>query len=508
VGAVGSYTFTGVTANHTISASFAIDVFTITASAGANGAISPTGAVSVNYGTDTTFTITPSTGYHILDVLVDGSSVGAVGSYTFTGVTANHTIAALFAINNYIVTASGWNMISLPVEPDSCRVGYLFPGYQAAFDFLGGTYHLAICMDHCNGYWLKMPANDSVEVRGGDVSNCSITLVSGWNLIGVPNCSVTPVTDPPGNITAIFEYLPSSGYRLVSNGGPLIPDKAYWVRSSSTCNLILDCNPVLLSNEKGDVKSEKVSSLSEFSLHAQGEELGGVSDYEVVLGTNSFIQEIPAPPAPPEYSVKLELNNTDWSGPFCRDIRMDGGDSCSWVIALNPHGNISPPSARTAILSWAPSSLEEEGEYFLVDGYDGTGQVVVPDMRAVNEYSLTGINRDYYFTLVHIANPTGISGRDNAIPKEYSLYQAYPNPFNPQTTIAYDLPKDSFVKLIVFDLLGRAVRMLSNGNQAAGHKQVIWDGKTETGVQVTSGIYFYSLTTSEYSKTMKMTVIR
>ena len=106
MGAVTSYTFTNVTANHTIAASFAIDTYTITASAGANGAISPAGAVTVNYGANQTFTITPATDYHVADVLVDGVSVGAVTSYTFTNVTANHTIAATFAIDTYTITAS------------------------------------------------------------------------------------------------------------------------------------------------------------------------------------------------------------------------------------------------------------------------------------------------------------------------------------------------------------------------------------------------------------------
>ena len=75
VGAVTSYTFTNVTANHTIAASFAIDTHTITATAGANGTISPTGAVTVNHGASQTFTITPATSYHVADVLVDGASV-------------------------------------------------------------------------------------------------------------------------------------------------------------------------------------------------------------------------------------------------------------------------------------------------------------------------------------------------------------------------------------------------------------------------------------------------
>ncbi|UAY51600.1 beta strand repeat-containing protein [Ferruginibacter albus] len=99
VGAVTSYNFTNVSANHTIAASFAINTFTITASAGSNGSISPSGATSVNAGSSQSFTITPNTGYVIADVLVDGSSVGAVSSYNFTNVLATHTIAASFAVS-------------------------------------------------------------------------------------------------------------------------------------------------------------------------------------------------------------------------------------------------------------------------------------------------------------------------------------------------------------------------------------------------------------------------
>jgi PKD repeat protein len=106
VGAVASYTFESVAAAHTIEASFAIDTFVITASAGAGGAISPSGAISVDYGASQTFTITPNAGYHVLDVLVDGASVGAVASYTFENVAAAHTIAVSFSIDTYVITAS------------------------------------------------------------------------------------------------------------------------------------------------------------------------------------------------------------------------------------------------------------------------------------------------------------------------------------------------------------------------------------------------------------------
>jgi len=106
VGSVSSYTFTNVQAAHNISASFAINTYTITASAGIGGSISPSGSVNVNYGSNQTFTITPNLGYSITSVLVDNSSVGSVSTYTFTNITANHTIAASFAINTYTITAS------------------------------------------------------------------------------------------------------------------------------------------------------------------------------------------------------------------------------------------------------------------------------------------------------------------------------------------------------------------------------------------------------------------
>jgi hypothetical protein len=106
-GPISFYTFNGVYADHTISATFAINTYnTITATAGANGSITPSGKVIVNYGANKTFTIKPNTSYHVADVLVDGVSVGAVTTYTFNNVTGDHTISATFAINTYLLTVT------------------------------------------------------------------------------------------------------------------------------------------------------------------------------------------------------------------------------------------------------------------------------------------------------------------------------------------------------------------------------------------------------------------
>lgn len=112
VGAVTSYTFNNLNADHTVAATFGNSGYTITASAGANGSITPSGASTVTSGSTPTYTVTPATGYYVASVTVDGTAVvsnipgGAGYSYTFTGVTAPHTIAATFAMRSYHVVAS------------------------------------------------------------------------------------------------------------------------------------------------------------------------------------------------------------------------------------------------------------------------------------------------------------------------------------------------------------------------------------------------------------------
>lgn len=121
---VNPRTDTNVTADITVTATFVVDTFAITASAGVNGAIDPSASVSVDYGTSQSFTITPSTGYHIQDVFVDGSSVGAVTSYTFANVTASHTITTAFAINTYTLTyTAGANGTITGTSPETVNHG-------------------------------------------------------------------------------------------------------------------------------------------------------------------------------------------------------------------------------------------------------------------------------------------------------------------------------------------------------------------------------------------------
>ena len=141
VGPVTTYTFDNITANHTISAGFAATTTPIiTASAGANGTITPSGAVTVNYGDSQTFTITPDSGYTIADVLVDGVSVGPVTTYTFDNITANHTISAGFAATIvHVITLSGQGSVEDTSIGSTAYAGLNYGGSASSFGIGGDS---------------------------------------------------------------------------------------------------------------------------------------------------------------------------------------------------------------------------------------------------------------------------------------------------------------------------------------------------------------------------------
>ena len=98
-------------------------------------------------------------------------------------------------------------------------------------------------------------------------------------------------------------------------------------------------------------------------------------------------------------------------------------------------------------------------------------------------------------------------------PETTALLPNYPNPFNPETWIPYQLAKPSDVSISIYAANGELVRQIDLGNQAAGIYQsrsgaVYWDGKNQIGESVSSGLYFYSLTAGEFSATRRMLIVK
>ncbi|OUV01443.1 MAG: hypothetical protein CBC40_08130 [bacterium TMED80] len=101
-----------------------------------------------------------------------------------------------------------------------------------------------------------------------------------------------------------------------------------------------------------------------------------------------------------------------------------------------------------------------------------------------------------------------MSADNDLVPIEFNLYQNHPNPFNPYTKLKYDLPKDSYVSLTIFDMLGNVVNNLVNTNQSSGFKSVQWNATDNLGQPISAGVYLYSIETKDFRQTKKMILLK
>ncbi len=219
VGAVASYTFAPVTANHTIEATFAQYQYTITANAGNGGSITPNGVTNMVYNGTQTYTITPATGYHINNVYVDGASVGAVSSYTFTDVTANHTIFATFDINEYTITVNQPN--NGVINPGTTTVQYgatptfvVTPntGYYVSAITLNGTNVINNATQVNGVYTYTLPAVTADRTLTATMTQKTFTITASAGAHGTINPSGTATVNFGANKS--YNFNPATGYEV------------------------------------------------------------------------------------------------------------------------------------------------------------------------------------------------------------------------------------------------------------------------------------------------------
>ena len=114
---------------------------------------------------------------------------------------------------------------------------------------------------------------------------------------------------------------------------------------------------------------------------------------------------------------------------------------------------------------------------------------------------------DDIFTIT-VPKNTSVGREKEGIPETFELHQNYPNPFNPITTISFQLPKNEMVTLKVYNILGQEIRNLVSEVHQSGYYSVQWNGENSTGVPVTSGVYFYVMSTPSYSSVKKMVLLK
>jgi len=105
-------------------------------------------------------------------------------------------------------------------------------------------------------------------------------------------------------------------------------------------------------------------------------------------------------------------------------------------------------------------------------------------------------------------NCVQVSILDETFPLIYKLYRAYPNPFNPVSTLIYDLPENELVNITIYDMMGRVVKTLINDQQTAGYKSIQWNATNNTGQPVSTGLYLYTIEAGKFRQTKKMVLMK
>ncbi len=272
------------------------------------------------------------------------------------------------------------------------------------------------------------------------------------------------------------------------------------------------------------------------SIDARGDiNVNGVG-YEIadaVMFTNYFISGLSAFGTHPEASIAASDVNADGITLSVADlvylVRVIVGDANPYPKPM-PDAKVAISAQGGAVTVDAPLNLGAALLTFEVNGEIGTPVLGVDmdvkyaregnELRVLvynignkaipaGENLLVTVPGDVKLTGAEVASYDGfmVESMIHNMPTAFSLEQNFPNPFNPTTTIALNMPVESDYSITVFNVAGQKVREFA-GHSAAGRLEVVWDGNDANGNTVASGIYFYRATTDTFTETKKMVLMK
>lgn len=146
--------------------------------------------------------------------------------------------------------------------------------------------------------------------------------------------------------------------------------------------------------------------------------------------------------------------------------------------------------------------VSEDNGISWIQRNEGLGNMTIHSLRIVNNYLFAGASANGVYRR-QLGNLVGVTPISNETANEFSLSQNYPNPFNPLTTIEFSIAKQEKVKITVFNSMGQMVTTLVDNNFDPGNYEIKWDASGQS-----SGVYFYTISTSSFSESKKMLLIK
>lgn len=368
---------------------------------------------------------------------------------------------------------SGWNLRGLPFLAGGRTYKDLFPAvvqntlYRYDASYLAPTDGL---MEPGFGYWARTTDAAEYRVRGTRVKRIERALKLGWNLIAGPGCELplSSVGDSGGIILANTLYRYDNRY-VAPNPPSLSPGVGYWLRSSANGMIVMDCASAV-AGKSADIADRYAGPLRGFGRIV-------VSD-----GANSSVLywggDLDRGVDADEYS----LPPTSPGGGF--DVRFDSGRFIAQSNETTDGAAVTITSESGQIDVSAQGGPATAGGWSL-QAMDHTGRWSTVASSAAPRVTLHG---DLHRLRLVAGSTRSVA---DGVPGTIRLHAAYPNPFNPTTTLAFDLPAAMHARLSIFDVLGREVMAVADGPFDVGRHEI----RFEAG-GLGTGVYTYVLRTA------------
>ncbi len=364
---------------------------------------------------------------------------------------------------------AGWNLVSLPVTVEDTRTTTVFPTAVSSAIQFENSYIQKDSLMNGVGYWLKFNSTQEVTVRGDSIHSDTIDIVEGWNIIGGISSpvSVTSIIKIPSLILSGEFYGYDHGYFPADT---IRPGKGYWVKANSNGKIILNDASLL---QRTKTQHDFTTTFNRITVrdsrgNKQNLYFGTSEDYS--LETNYEL-----PPLPPTEIFDIRFNSNQMveivktSKETTLPIRIQ---SCSYPI----------------VVSWEVIQVNNS-KWILQTGNDRillgrSGSISLTETEAEN---------------LNIVNESGTK----VTPTQTRLLQNFPNPFNPQTTIRFELQTESNVTVTIFDALGRKITDILNTKKESGYHEINW--KTS---ELPSGVYIVQLQNNNLTFHKRMLLLR
>lgn len=410
---------------------------------------------------------------------------------------------------------AGWSMIGLPLTPPVgstvlSLIDYPVPGAQVVYRYDQGAGYTQLgptTMVHPGtGYWLATSeAYDWTMTGSRDLDGVTLPLNAGWNLVGCANWFAAPTSGlrvAQGTTTHTWEAAVLAG--LVSPdlqtwdaadgsyvaAADLQPWHGYWVNAlDDGLSLLFHWENFLAAKAAAPATSPApppvvATAAAWQATFALADALGHTGTLVVGRRPDASagfdpLLDRPLPPPSPAGGPRLSSQRPEWGlaagAAFARDFQGVGDVTPTWTLSAQVQ-TPGPVTLAWSVDAW-PANVD--AELILV----ATGQIAVPSLRAQTSYALPLANTEFV-----LRERTWVSDVPDASAITARL-TAWPNPFNPQVTFAFELPQAGRAEVRVYSLRGELMAVVGAGAYQAGRREAAWDGRLQGGREAPSGSY-------------------